>query len=125
MGHQALNTQQIRDLLEYVEAEAMAGVYETRRAGDTHPEVVAGLKDFISEYGVMIPVIAARHPLSPDKEATVRGAFLRDWQSHQRAMQTLRPLLDLILAVAEAKPEEELSRLHSAAFPEATRAMRG
>lgn len=117
MSHETLNVQQIRDFLDYIEAEATACVHEQRSEHEPHPDFVNALKEFMSKYGISLPVVTVPPDISPTGTRKIREGFLRDWRQHQHAMQSLRPLFDLLLAVAKGRPPEEQSRLHSEAFP--------
>jgi hypothetical protein len=117
MSRETLNVQHIRDFLDYIEAEAMTGVHEQTHQGEPHRDFVNALKVFMGKYEVYIPVVVAPPTLSPTRVRKMQEGYLRDWRAHQQAMQTLRPLFDLVLAIAEKQPQEERSRLYRAAFP--------
>jgi hypothetical protein len=122
MSHESLNVQHIRDFLDYIEAEAMTSVHEQAHSGELHRDFVNALKVFIGKYHVSLPVIVAPSGISPSQISKMREGYLRDWRTHRAALQTLRPLFDLMLAVAEQQPSEEQSTLCRAAFPHGTSA---
>jgi hypothetical protein len=122
LDREPLNVRHIRDLLDYIEAEAMAGVRE-HREGQPHPDFVTALKEFIGKYGVHIPVVLAPVGLSPERTRQMQEGFARDWRGHESATRALRPLLDLALADAEGRDHAEQSRLFRLAFPQGTAAL--
>jgi len=120
MNPETLNVQHIRDFLDYIEAEAMTGVHEQTHKGEPHRDFVNALKVFMGKYGVYIPVVVVPKSTSPTRLRAMQEGYLRDWRNHQQAIQTLRPLFELVLAVAEKQSQEDQSRLHRAAFPHGT-----
>lgn len=120
-----MNVDQIRELLDYLEAEAMASTYEQRPVREDPPrDYHTTIRRFLEKYEIVLPLAVAKGKPSPAQERKIRDGFKRDWREHQAALNTLRPLFDLFFACAEGKPGEVLAHLHEAAFPHASAAMR-
>lgn len=122
MKGEVLNTRHIRAVFDYLEAEA-ATCARAPGSADVHRDFVNELKDFMQTYQTYLPVVAVPSAMPEERKRSMKEGFTRDWQAHQAAIETLRPLIDLLLAAAEGKPQEEQSRLLRAAFPHGTEGM--
>lgn len=120
MTANTLNTQHIRDFLDYIKAEAFLGVHDRTTTSAPPQRYLDAMEAFMRKHHVSLPVVVT--PPTPPLwwRQKIQEAYLRDWAAHRDAMRTLRPLFDLLLAVAEQLPGDETGRLHRAAFPHST-----
>ncbi len=115
-----LNTQHIRDFLDYIEAEAFLGVHDRTKASEPPRRYVEALQAFMGTYHVCLPLVLAPTTTPPMRRRKFQEAILQDWRAQRDAMHIVRPLFDLLLAVAEQRPGDETDLLYRASFPRTT-----